>query len=93
VTTGLLKTAFLDRMQSDRKINSGTIRLGFFRWAEYQRGGKLSQLSIGYLFILTYSSSYSYWFRSYRFFSINDTVEIGSGQNNIWIEIKSWRLG
>jgi hypothetical protein len=47
-TTELLKLYFCTNCSHERKMKSEAVQLGFFPWAEYQNGGKLSQLSISY---------------------------------------------
>jgi hypothetical protein len=51
-TTELLKTVFLIDCSVKSKLNSGAVRMGFCAWAGYKNNGKLSQLSINYLFCL-----------------------------------------
>jgi hypothetical protein len=40
----------VDRLLRQKKNQSGTVWMGLFPGSEEQKGGQLSQLSIGYLF-------------------------------------------
>jgi hypothetical protein len=51
-TTGLLKLYFWTDCSGQRKMKSRAVSAGFFPWVEYQKLGKLSHLSISYLFSL-----------------------------------------
>jgi hypothetical protein len=46
------KLQFWTDCSDERKIKSGAIQVGFFPWIEYQKVGKLSQLSVGYIYSL-----------------------------------------
>jgi hypothetical protein len=48
----LLKLHFWADCRLQRKLKSGDVSMGFFPWVEYQKVGKLFQLSIGYLYSL-----------------------------------------
>jgi hypothetical protein len=48
----VVETVFWTDCSIEIKIHSQSARMGFFPGAEYQKGGKLSQLSISYLFSL-----------------------------------------
>jgi hypothetical protein len=50
--TKLLKTVFWTDCSVEGNLNYGAVWMGFFPCAEYQNIGKLSKLSIGYLFSL-----------------------------------------